>query len=87
MRKWTRVPEDYEEIYQHMLSEMQQPDFVATMGLLTAWGHPMTSGLPTIDAFLSADAMEPPDAQDHYSEELVRLPGLVGRPDSGFTPA
>jgi ubiquinone/menaquinone biosynthesis C-methylase UbiE len=39
LRKWTRVPDDYEEIYQRMLSEMQQPDFVATWGLLTAWGN------------------------------------------------
>lgn len=39
-RKWTRLPEDYEQIYQQMLHEMQQPDFVATWGLLTAWGHP-----------------------------------------------
>ncbi|MBV9229264.1 MAG: class I SAM-dependent methyltransferase [Chloroflexi bacterium] len=38
-RKWTRVPEDYETIYQQMLSEMQQPDFVATWNLLTAWGQ------------------------------------------------
>lgn len=38
MRKWMRVPEDYEEIYQQMLGELQQPDFVATQGLLTAWG-------------------------------------------------
>jgi len=37
-RKWTRVPDDYEVIYQQALSEMQQPDFVATWGLLTAWG-------------------------------------------------
>ena len=38
LRKWTSVPDDYEDIYQHMLSEMQQSDFVATLGLLTAWG-------------------------------------------------
>jgi SAM-dependent methyltransferase len=38
LRKWTRVPDDYEEIYQQMLSEMQQPDFVATWNLLTVWG-------------------------------------------------
>jgi len=38
--KWMRVPEDYEEIYQQMLSEMQQPDCVATWSLLTAWGYP-----------------------------------------------
>lgn len=43
---------------------------------LTAWGHPMTSGLPTIDYFLSADAFEPADGEQHYSERLVRLPNL-----------
>lgn len=39
LRKWTRVPDDYEAIYQQMLCEMQQPDFVATWGMLTAWGY------------------------------------------------
>ena len=38
LRKWTRVPEDYEQIYQQMLREMQQPNFAVTMCLLTAWG-------------------------------------------------
>ena len=38
LQKWTRVPDDYEEIYRQMLGEMQQPDFVATTDLLTAWG-------------------------------------------------
>jgi len=42
----------------------------------TAWGHPHTSGLPTIDYYLSADALEPPGAEAHYTEKLVRLPGL-----------
>jgi protein O-GlcNAc transferase len=42
----------------------------------TSWGHPITSGLPTMDYFLSADALEPPDADAHYTERLVRLPGL-----------
>jgi predicted O-linked N-acetylglucosamine transferase (SPINDLY family) len=41
-----------------------------------AWGHPETTGLPTIDAFLSADAFEPEGAQEHYSERLIRLPNL-----------
>jgi SAM-dependent methyltransferase len=39
LRKWTRIPDDYEAIYQQALSEMQQPDFVATWRLLTAWGN------------------------------------------------
>jgi ubiquinone/menaquinone biosynthesis C-methylase UbiE len=38
LRKWTRVPDDYEDIYQQMLTEIQQPDFTATWRLLTAWG-------------------------------------------------
>lgn len=42
----------------------------------TAWGHPVTSGHDSIDYYLSSAAMEPPDAQDHYTESLVLLPGL-----------
>ncbi|HEY0756875.1 MAG TPA: class I SAM-dependent methyltransferase [Ktedonobacteraceae bacterium] len=38
LQKWTHVPENYDALYQEMLSEMQQPDFAATAGLLTAWG-------------------------------------------------
>jgi protein O-GlcNAc transferase len=41
-----------------------------------AWGHPVTSGLPTVDYFLSSNVMEPVEAQGHYSERLVRLPGV-----------
>jgi protein O-GlcNAc transferase len=41
-----------------------------------AWGHPQTTGLPTMDYFLSAELMEPPDGDTHYTEQLVRLPGL-----------
>jgi ubiquinone/menaquinone biosynthesis C-methylase UbiE len=38
LRRWTRLPEDYQAIYQQAQLEMQQPDFVATWKLLTAWG-------------------------------------------------
>jgi protein O-GlcNAc transferase len=41
-----------------------------------SWGHPDTSGFPTLDFFLSSDLMEPSDAQEHYTERLVRLPNL-----------
>jgi protein O-GlcNAc transferase len=41
-----------------------------------AWGHPETSGLPTIDGFISADLFEPVEAQEHYTEKLLRLPNL-----------
>ncbi|MGE5659841.1 MAG: tetratricopeptide repeat protein [Actinomycetota bacterium] len=40
------------------------------------WLHPVTSGMPTIDYFLSSDAMEPEKAEEHYSEQLIRLPKL-----------
>lgn len=42
----------------------------------TAWGHPVTSGIPTIDYFLSSELMEPENAELHYSERLVRLPNI-----------
>ena len=41
-----------------------------------SWGHPETSGLPTVDYFISSDMMEPADAAEHYTERLVRLPNL-----------
>jgi len=41
-----------------------------------AWGHPDTTGLSTIDYYLSAEAFEPPEADRYYSERLVRLPNL-----------
>ena len=42
----------------------------------SSWGHPETSGFPTIDAFLSSDLMEPQDGDDAYTESLVSLPNL-----------
>jgi protein O-GlcNAc transferase len=41
-----------------------------------SWGHPETTGLPTIDCYLSAADFEPEGAQTHYSERLVALPNL-----------
>lgn len=43
------------------------------------WGHPDTTGIPTLDCFLSCDAMEPEDGEAHYSERLIRLPGPTVR--------
>lgn len=40
------------------------------------WGHPVTTGLPTIDYYLSCDAAEPDGAGTHYTERLVRVGGL-----------
>ncbi|MGB6308835.1 MAG: tetratricopeptide repeat protein [Steroidobacteraceae bacterium] len=46
---------------------------------VNTWGHPDTSGLPTLDYYVSADCFEPVHAQDHYSEQLVLLPHLGNR--------
>ncbi len=42
---------------------------------VASWGHPATTGLPTIDLFVSGELLEGPRAEQHYRERLVRLPG------------
>ena len=42
----------------------------------SAWGHPSTTALPTIDLFISAQAFESPTSSAHYSERLLALPHL-----------
>ncbi|MBI5164468.1 MAG: tetratricopeptide repeat protein [Magnetospirillum sp.] len=41
---------------------------------MVSLGHPVTTGIPTVDAFLSAAAFEPADGEAHYGERLLRLP-------------
>jgi protein O-GlcNAc transferase len=41
------------------------------------WGHPLTTGLPTIDFFISSKDLEPIGAEAHYSEQLVKLAHLA----------
>jgi ubiquinone/menaquinone biosynthesis C-methylase UbiE len=48
LQKWIHVPDDYEDIYQQMLHEIQQPGFVAELRLLTAWG---TLGQRMVDKY------------------------------------
>jgi protein O-GlcNAc transferase len=40
------------------------------------WGHPVTTGLPTVDYFLSSQHLETTEGDSHYTEQLVRLPRL-----------
>lgn len=42
---------------------------------VTTWGHPDTTGLATVDAFLSV-VHELPEADQHFTERLIRLPCL-----------
>jgi protein O-GlcNAc transferase len=42
---------------------------------VASWGHPITTGMPNIDIYLSGELIEGPQAEHHYRERLVRLPG------------
>jgi predicted O-linked N-acetylglucosamine transferase (SPINDLY family) len=41
---------------------------------LVSWGHPVTTGIDTIDYFVSAEGLEAAGSEDQYSEPLLRLP-------------
>jgi protein O-GlcNAc transferase len=43
---------------------------------LASWGHPITTGLPTLDGYISAESLEPPGAAAAYREALFLLPRL-----------
>ena len=40
------------------------------------WGHPVTTGSPHMDHFISSALIETAEADSHYSERLQRLPSL-----------
>ena len=42
---------------------------------VAGWGHPVTTGLPSMDLFVSGELLEGSAAESHYRERLVRLPG------------
>jgi ubiquinone/menaquinone biosynthesis C-methylase UbiE len=46
--RWTRVPIDYQDIYQQALKEMRQSNFEATWRLVTAWGTKPLYGEPLL---------------------------------------
>ncbi|MDZ4852428.1 MAG: TIGR03032 family protein [Pirellulaceae bacterium] len=41
------------------------------------WGHPDTTGSSMIDYFLSSRDLEAENADDHYTERLIRMPSLA----------
>ena len=43
---------------------------------ISTWGHPETTGLPSIDYYLSAEGFEPENAHANYTERLIELPHL-----------
>lgn len=40
------------------------------------WGHPVTTGIPTMDYFVSSHLIEPDNATEHYTEDLVLLDAM-----------
>lgn len=40
------------------------------------WMHPITSGIPTIDYFISGKLLEAEKSEPHYTEQLIKLPNL-----------
>ncbi len=54
----------------------------------TSWGWPVTSGIPTIDYFLSSKNLEIENSESQYSEKLIkfdRLPSYYFRPPTPST--
>lgn len=51
--------------------------WLAPVQCVSALGATATSGLKTIDYALSSNLMEPDDADNHYTEQLIRLPNLL----------
>lgn len=43
---------------------------------IAGWGHPVTTGIPNVDYYLSTVHFEPDGADEHYSEQLIRLSRL-----------
>jgi len=42
------------------------------------WGHPITTGMPTVDYFISSELLETgPEARDNYTERLAQLKNLA----------
>jgi ubiquinone/menaquinone biosynthesis C-methylase UbiE len=39
LRKWTKLPEDYETIYQQAVREMEDPGFTIDWDIVTVWGQ------------------------------------------------
>ncbi|QWD83288.1 tetratricopeptide repeat protein [Polynucleobacter sp. MWH-P3-07-1] len=65
----------YPEIGMHALT-MQLACLRLAPIQIAAWGHPETTGLPTIDYYLSGELFESDFSQDAYTETLIKLPNL-----------
>src|SRR5207237_3736353 len=90
--RYVAVPEDLQAVRRAIEDARLDVLFFADIGMdaltyflafwrlaplqLTTWGHSSTSGIDSIDGFVSAAALESNEAQEHYSEELLKLPAF-----------
>lgn len=65
----------YPEVGMHGLTSQLASERLAPVQA-ALWGHPETTGLPTIDYFLTGDCLESSEGQAFYTEQLIRLPHL-----------
>jgi protein O-GlcNAc transferase len=85
------IPREFEELCQAVLSDrlhvavfldVRHRRMAMISGLrlapvqCVAWAYPITSGSPNLDYYLSNELMEPENGHEHYSERLIRLPGI-----------
>ncbi len=86
------IPQNLEKVCQQIIADKLHILVYTDLGMLpqatlmaglrlapvqcTSWGNTVTSGLPTIDYYLSNELMEPENAESHYSEQLIRLPNI-----------
>ncbi|MEM9922279.1 MAG: tetratricopeptide repeat protein [Cyanobacteria bacterium P01_D01_bin.50] len=86
------IPEDFEGLCKQIFDDKphilvfldigMHPQMSQTAALrlapvqCTTWGHPITSGIPTMDYFISSELMEPENFQEHYSEKVICLPNI-----------
>ena len=54
---------------------------------ITSWGHPISTGNPNIDFFISSSKSEIKNAQSHYSEKLIFLDHMLYyyKPETSLT--
>jgi len=65
----------YPEIGMHALTFQLACTRIAKLQLCM-WGHPETSGLKTMDYFITAEMFENENSEKNYSEKLIKLPNL-----------
>jgi len=65
----------YPEIGMHALT-LQLAHLRLAPLQMVSWGHPETTGIETIDYFISAQSFEDKSSKNYYSESLLELPSL-----------